>query len=276
MSFAILPAHDAPLGKQAAIANRAFAGYVAGWAEMDAAALARFLWLQGADLFSSRFVSVAGEPLGLRYINRTGNIPRLAAMALAPAGRGTGAAGHLLQHLCEEAKRRGEPAMILEVIEQNPRAHAFYQREGFRELGRLCGWRRPAGTHAAPRSSEVTEVPILEALRISTAQDYPALPWPISRHGAAKLVGARAFHRAGTAVVFANPDETAPIRVHSFYSTTDDEREIQNVLAGAMRLFPEREFFTPAVFPEGYGSTIFEPLGFQRETLSQFLMRRDF
>lgn len=104
MSFAIVPAAEISLAEQAAIANRAFAGYVAGWAELDAAGLARFLCLQGADLFYSRFVRMDNRLVGFGYINRTGNISRLAGMALEPDARGTGAAGYLLRHLCDEAR----------------------------------------------------------------------------------------------------------------------------------------------------------------------------
>ena len=122
MSFALVPAVDLPLAEQALVANRAFAGYIAGWADLDAAGLARFLSLQGADLFFSRFVRWNGELAGFGYINRTGDYPRLAAMALTPAARGSGAATFLLQRLFAEAQARGDHAMILEVIEQNPRA----------------------------------------------------------------------------------------------------------------------------------------------------------
>ena len=275
MSFAIVPAYDIPLAEQATIANRAFAGYVAGWAEMDAAALARFLWLQGADLFTSRFVSVDGQLAGFGYINRTGNIPRLAGMALEPFARGTGASAFLLRHLCDEAKLRGEPAMVLEVIQQNPRGHAFYRREGFREIDQLHSWRRP-GESVLPTSSEAEEIPLLDALRMATALDYPTVPWQITGYAAAKVTGARAYRAGHTAVVISNPDDASPIRVHGFRSAAGDWAELQGALASVMRRFAGREFFAPAVFPEEFGLNIFAPLGFHRDTLSQFLMRRDF
>jgi len=94
MTFEIIPAVDVPLADQASIANAAFAGYVGGWTEMDANALARFLLLQGTDLYYSRFVRNSDGLAGFGYINRTGNIMRLSGMALLPAARGTGAAEH--------------------------------------------------------------------------------------------------------------------------------------------------------------------------------------
>ena len=50
MTFEIIPAHDVPLAEQAEIFTRAFAGYVGGSFAMDANALARFIFIQGADL----------------------------------------------------------------------------------------------------------------------------------------------------------------------------------------------------------------------------------
>lgn len=276
MSFAIVPAAEVPLAEQALVANRAFANYVAGWADLDATGLARFLSLQGADLLSSRFVSVDGKLAGFGYLNRTGNIPRLAGMALEPAARGTGASAYLLRHLCEESSLRGEPAMILEVIEQNPRAHAFYQREGFRNLGRLCGWRGAGNEHPQQKAYAVEEIPILDALRMPAARDYPDLPWPITRYAAAKQFDVRAYRAPRACVFIIDSGEVAPIRVHSLLSADGNWLEQRNALAGVLRLFPGREFFTPAVFPEEFGDEIFAPLGFRREALSQFLMRRDF
>jgi GNAT superfamily N-acetyltransferase len=98
-------------GQTGADREAAFAGYVAGWSEQDAVTLARFLHLQGADLFHSRFVRVVGELAGFGYINRTGDIPRLAAMAMLPAARGNGAADYLLQHLLDESRARGDAAI---------------------------------------------------------------------------------------------------------------------------------------------------------------------
>lgn len=274
MSFPIVPAAEIPLAEQALVANRAFAGYIAGWAELDAAGLARFLCLQGADICYSRFVQTDDGLAGFGYINRTGNIPRLAGMALAPNARGTGAAGHLLRHLCEEARGRGEPAMVLEVIEQNPRAHAFYQREGFRALGRLAGWRLTSAQED-PARRKVEEISIAAAINAPAAIAYPDQPWSISRFAVAKVAGTRAYQHGGTSVVTSDPAAEGPIRIHGLFSNEDWPKQ-REALAAIVGQFHGREFFALPVFPEAYGVEIFQPLGFDREKLSQFLMRRDF
>src|SRR4051812_38532260 len=168
MEFEIVSAADVPLATQAHVANAAFANYVGGWAEMDAAMLSRFLLLQGADLFHSRFLRMNGELVGFGYITRTANVSRLSGMALVPPARGTGAAAHLLEHLFAEAEANGDRAMLLEVIEQNPRAQAVYQRHGFRQLTRLVGARLQPDVHRGDeRLAVIKELPLLDALRLA-------------------------------------------------------------------------------------------------------------
>lgn len=277
MNFEIIPAYTLPLTEQAEIVNQGFAKYVAGWTNLDAATLARFLLLQGSDMFYSRFVSVDGQLAGVGYITRTANICRLSAMAIVEPMRGSGAASFLLDHLLEDAGIRGDAAMMLEVIEQNPRACALYQRHQFHELTRLVGWRRHAVVEPHDSGQTLQEMPVIEAVQMRSPEEYPDIPWSISRHAITKAVGTRAFRRGGAAIVIADLPE-APIRVHGFFSETagpqdfDESREILHALFGQ---FPSRAFFAPPVFPELCGRRLFEPLGFIREPISQFFMRRD-
>ena len=200
-------------------------------------------------------------------------------MGIVPAARGSGAARALLDKLFEEAEERADEAMVLEVIEQNPRAHAVYRRHGFRELGRLLGWRRAADAdppQQAPIGGE--EVPTMDALRIPAAIDYPELPWQISRHAVAKAPVTRAFRTETVCVIIGDPEAT-PVRLYAALSIDPPHgavwNELRSVLAGVIARFPKREFFAPAIFPEEFGTYLFEPLGFKPEPISQFLMRRD-
>jgi ribosomal protein S18 acetylase RimI-like enzyme len=144
MDFEIVPAHELPLAEQASIFNQAFAGYLAGSMEFDPAGFARFLCAQGADLCYSRFVREKGGIVAFGYINRTGNISRLAGMGTIPAARRTGAAAYLVSKLVEEAKDRNDATLMLEVFEQNEPALALYRRHRFEDVSRLFGWRYPA------------------------------------------------------------------------------------------------------------------------------------
>jgi len=273
MHFEIVPAHELALAEQANIFNRAFAGYLVPLGKMDAAGLARFLCAQGADLCYSRFVRANGALAGFGYVNRTGNIPRLAGMGTVPEARRTGAAAHLLSQLLEESKTRKNTAMMLEVFEQNLPALSLYRRYGFEELSQLFGWRRSAQI-AEPKScsNEVGEISVIDAGQIPSDFEYPNIPWQISRHAVLKVLGARAFGD-GAACGVISDTAVQYIRVHGFLAAEQDWNALRNILAAVIQQFPDRDFFAPAIFPEEFGLEIFEPLGFAREPLNQLLMR---
>lgn len=276
MTFEIIPACDISLADQAKTFSQAFTGYVGGSFEMDAAALARFIFHQGADLFHSYFVRTAEGLTGFAYLNRTGDISRVAGMGIVPAARRAGLARRLLAHLLEEAQTRGDQAMTLEVIEQNPAAHKLYAQEGFRETGHLLSWRRKAGTPTTESTGPLEEISLIRATQIPSALEYPDLPWPISRHAIAKSAAKRAFRSGHTLIVIGDP-EVSPVRVHAL-SCSDrmDWTSLRETLRMLLHRYPACEFFTPPVFPEQFGEEVFQPLGFAREPLSQFLMRYDF
>jgi GNAT superfamily N-acetyltransferase len=275
MSFEIIPAHDVPLSEHAAIFSQAFAGYVGGSFEMDAAALARFIFHQGADICHSRFVRTADGLAGFAYINRTGNISRVGGMGVVPAVRRAGVARRLLAHLLEEAQARGDQAMMLEVIEQNPAAHRLYVQQGFRETEHLSSWLRKAGAPASESAELLEEISLTRATQRPSALEYPDLPWPITRHAIAKSAAKHAF-RSGQALIVTGDLEVTPVRVHAL-SCSDrmDWAALRRTLSALLQRYPDCEFFTPPVFPGVFGQEVFQPLGFAREPLSQFLMRYD-
>ena len=275
MSFQIIPAHEVTLAEQAIVFTEAFAGYLAGSMQMNAESLARFLSAQGVDLCYSRFVRASGELVGFGYINRTGNISRLAGMGVVPSARRAGAAHHLLLHLVDEATKRRDNAMMLEVFEQNPGAHALYSSNGFREITRLFGWRRKKDVDLPNAASDsLEEISLIAASQTRSALDYPEIPWQISRHAVAKLSAARAFRIGDTVIVIGDPS-SSPIRVHAFFNFSGKVDEITSAFAAVLQRFKGSEVFAPAIFPKHFDKQIFQPLGFKREPLNQFLMRRD-
>lgn len=56
---------------------------------------------------------------------------------VTPEHQGTGAGDQLLQHLFDVARTRGATQMELDVALSNPRARAFYARQGFAATGRI-------------------------------------------------------------------------------------------------------------------------------------------
>src|SRR5437763_10012360 len=104
MNFQIIPVYEVPVAEQAKVFNDAFAGYVAGSFVMDPGALAAFFCGHGVDLCYSRFVRDETRALvSFGFINRTGNITRLAGMGTVPAARRFGAGRFLMSHLLNEA-----------------------------------------------------------------------------------------------------------------------------------------------------------------------------
>jgi hypothetical protein len=276
LTFEIVPAVELSLAEQAKIFNAAFAGYVGGSFELSAATLASFISFQGIDLCYSRFARErGGKFVSFGYINRTGPFPRLAGMGTVANTRRSGAAAFVLAGLLDEAKARGDKAMILEVIEQNPPAVALYQAHDFTSLMRLLGWRGTFDRAAAVESVSVREIAIVDALGLPTAWDYPALPWQISRYAAAKALGAQAYALDDLAMVIGDP-KASPIRVHGFPGFDGQSWDrLRALTRSVLARFPEQEFYAIPVFPEQFGTELFEPLKFRKEKISQFLMRKD-
>ena len=278
MEFDIVPAYELSLAEQAKTFNAAFAGYVGGSFELNPATLASFISFQGIDLCYSRFArNRNGQLVSFGYINRTGNIARLAGMGTVSDARRSGAAGFVLECLLEEANQRCDEAMVLEVIEQNPPAVALYRSHGFDSMMRLEGWRGGSDpdSHNAAEANAVHEIPIVDALRFPAALDYPELPWQISRHASAKVLAGRAYAAGDVAIVLGDP-KVSPIRLHGFPGFDGKNWELlRNLTAAVIAKFPDREFYALPVFPEPFGNEIFGPLKFRHEKISQFLMRKD-
>ncbi|HEX4664962.1 MAG TPA: GNAT family N-acetyltransferase [Chthoniobacterales bacterium] len=279
MPIEIIPAHEVSLAEQARIFTEAFTGYVGGSLAVDGAALARFICAHGADLCYSRLTKNENGLCGFGYVARTGDISRLCGMGVIAPARRTGVGRALLLQLLAEANTRADRAMMLEVIEQNPSAHALYREERFREMGRLLGWRRAVETTAAEANVELEEISLAVASQLPLPLEFPELPWQISRHATAKLAAGRAYVSGSALVVFDDAGgETAPARLCLLSSLGSGEINwpaIRELFAAVLQRHAGREFFAPAIFPETFGEGVFVPLGFKREAISQFLMRHD-
>jgi ribosomal-protein-alanine N-acetyltransferase len=69
-------------------------------------------------------------------------------MAVAPARQGEGMGARLLQLLLDEAARRRQPAVSLEVRAGNHTARGLYERYGFVRTGLRRGYYQPGGEDA--------------------------------------------------------------------------------------------------------------------------------
>jgi ribosomal-protein-alanine N-acetyltransferase len=69
-------------------------------------------------------------------------------IAVARHAQGNGLGAQLLQELLDEAARRRQPRVLLEVRADNARAIALYERFGFRRSGLRRGYYQPSGADA--------------------------------------------------------------------------------------------------------------------------------
>ena len=69
-------------------------------------------------------------------------------IAVARHAQGKGLGAQLLQELLDEAARRRQPRVLLEVRADNTRAIALYERFGFRASGVRRGYYQPSGADA--------------------------------------------------------------------------------------------------------------------------------
>ena len=69
-------------------------------------------------------------------------------MAVAPSHRGSGLGARLLAALLEEAERRGQRTVSLEVRAGNLAAQRLYERHGFTRTGVRRGYYQPSGEDA--------------------------------------------------------------------------------------------------------------------------------
>jgi len=84
-------------------------------------------------------VAADGELAG--YVDLTRDYPErgewwLGLLMLDPASRGAGLGSRVVRGAAEWAVGRGARAILLGVLEQNPRAERFWRRQGFAELDR--------------------------------------------------------------------------------------------------------------------------------------------
>jgi ribosomal protein S18 acetylase RimI-like enzyme len=274
-SFRIVPAFERPLSEQAEAFSQAFSDYIAGPAKLDTEGISRYFFGQAVDLWLSRLVMHKERIVAFGYINRTGEISRLAGMGVVPEARRHGAGRQLMEQLILESRQRHDRLMTLEVFEQNVPALELYRRFGFREVSRLFGWETSASP--AGGGAHLEEITVLELIRRASRFEYPAVPWQVSVHAALKLApGSRVLGLGKSLVALMNTEREPVFRmVHQGPDAAPepDWAELRQLVAGCFALFPGRQRWSfPPIVPEQIGQNLFGPLGFSRQKLNQFQM----
>lgn len=265
MNLTLKPLIEYDFAAIADLFNRGFEGYIVP-AQLKALSIHHLLRREALDLSASRVALSEGEPVAVAFICGRGRICRLGAFGVFKNWRGKGAGRWFMERLIAEAKARGESAMRLEVIEQNPPAVSLYQSMGFQTVQRLVGFHaeNPVGA-----SAPYTETDPLVPARL-LVQNAPDLPWQIAGETLlASNPNLRAFQYGGTRLFIEFfGSETALVRG----MLRGTKEEVQTLLRALAADFPGRKWRFPAVFPESLVQDALPELGFASESISQWEM----
>lgn len=278
---------ECPAALVAAALNRGFEGYVLPFSVTPEAYERRFRG-EHLDPFASRVLLSAGEPVGALLVTRRGTTARIGALGVAPELRSTGVGAELMDLALRESRARGDRRLLLEVIEQNPRAVAFYERLGFRRLRRLVGYRLPAetaaatpgGGHAGPGvradAPRETLLPIepRDVVRRFAAEggEWPWMFAPETLAAAASPAAAFSLEDSACTLV-ADPD-AASLSFLALHVRPDRRRQgwARRLLAALRARFPGRPFVFTVSLPEDLVPEFFVRTGWERLTITQFEM----
>lgn len=268
----IKPAAELSVAALAILFNRAFAGYIGGTVNLDRDALLTMLTRDNTDLLLSRLVLRDDEPLGFIFIARQGWTSRVAAMGVVPEAKGQGVGKWFLTQVIEEARARGEQAVVLEAFEQNTPAVELYKRVGFTIVRRLMGY--DASTIDGLAHSALTAIDPFEMAKIVLQHGASDLPWQVSGTAVARAGAPNHTYQLGHAyALISNPEaETIAIRtliVESAFRRLGESTRLIRALAAQ---FPNKKWTVPQICPEEYGCAYSTTLGFVPKSLNQVQM----
>ena len=281
ISFRPLAEHTS--AEAAAALTRSFEGYLVP-IKMTAQAFERRFRGEDLDPFASRVYSAVDDSLvGVILVARRGWTSRIAAMGLAPEARGKGLGRRLLNDAVEEARARGDRAVLLEVIEQNTPAVRLYTSFGFKALRRLVGYRKERREEAAPpidldSRDVLSEIDALEFSRIAAREGEPGLPWMLSPETlSAAAHPARAFEMSGRAFALIHDPSAETLGLGALVVPRAERRQgLGSRLVRALEAaFPDRTWAVSAIVPEDLAPDFFPKLGWQQPSIQQFEMRLD-
>ena len=273
MDFDTVPASNYPLPNLVNFLNKGFESYFVP-IQFDTVAFLNMLRKDGIDLTASRVLITEDQPCGIALIARRGWTSRLAAMGIAKERRGKGAGSWFMEQLIDEACRRGEHEMSLEVIEQNEPAVNLYQKSGFQTVRRLIGLIRK---NAEEKKREpLQEIDLREMGRLISQHGLPDLPWQLSGESIAEMnPPARAYCKGQAYIAISNPEAERVV----IWSLLVEEKARGNglgtdMLKSIIANYRGKSWHIPAIFPEEF-EDVFVGAGFEREKLSQWQMWRN-
>lgn len=274
-----VPLDQFPLTEIAAVLGRGYEGYMVPL-RFTAAALSTRLRRDHVDLTQSYLIADAsGREHGAMLVARRGREARIAAIGLAPESRGRGLGRQAMARATEDAVRRGDHRIVLEVISSNDPARRLYESCGFTPLRSLVGytWQGPSSSESGepPLPGSAAEACDLDQVLGPLLDAYPpSASWqtaPVSF--AAATLPLLAFRSADGAVALVEP---AGERMCLLALAVAPERRRQGVARAFMLSLFQRfggvGWTIPAFVPEALGGPFFTGCGWQRSELTQVEM----
>ena len=254
--------------------NVCFEGYVMTFT-LDAAAFERRFRPEGLDTVSSVILKSEESFAAICMIARQGWTSRVAAMAIAPGYRRQGVGQHLINKVIDEARKRGDQRMLLEVIEQNPPAIALYEGVGMNKTRRLVGYRREPSEGVA---AELDRIDPSLLLRIQAAECCPDLPWDFKPETLTLKVGfLKGFSLNDEAFALLSDPPGERVIIWTLFTKKGARRSGRGLqLAEAIAaLYPTRAIVTSVALPDDHEPEFLAATGFIEISISQFEMAID-
>ncbi|MCA0457830.1 MAG: GNAT family N-acetyltransferase [Chloroflexi bacterium] len=274
MTLTVQPAAELPLLTLCELINSSFKGYVAGDFHFTLPTLTGFMTPADVNLSRSLVALQEGEPAGIAMLARRGWTVRIALMGVAEGFQNQGVGRWLLGQVIDAAKAVGDKSLVLEVIEQNPRAVHLYESCGFTKAQRLMGFDYKTSGEGQPIAGTPHDrIDILEVARHVAAWESPDLPWQFSGITLAKSgPPSVAYHVDGCYAVCSNP-EAETITLQGLAVPPERQRKgvATRLVADLVVAHPGKHWRVPPICPEKY-APIFLNNGFSPNPLTQFQM----
>ena len=216
------------------------------------------------DRQASVLVTRESAHAAILLIARRGWTSHISGLAVAPTHRRQGIGRTLVRLASDEARRRGDRRLLVEVDTDNKAAQLLYESCAFRTTRRLVGFTRQYTTHHAPLA-EIREIDTSKVAEVITTAGALELPWffhPASLFGCSLPTRAHALadHAFAITTMHAGELHLRALFVKPTWRRQGSARNLINTLASLERAHC---CTVRPLVPEGLCDAFFNAMGFQ-------------
>jgi len=227
--------------------------------------------MDAIDLLNTRLAYEGDEMVGVLLVCRRGRLVRVGVMAVAKPYRRTGVGKMLMERAKQDALARGDRQMVLEAIETNIDALAFYEASGFKTVFRLLGFTYKLAQKAG--GANLTEIDFSTMASLLLGSPSQLCSWETAPATISNLAWpTQAFTKDGVAMAVSPHKEDGLICRGIALSGTQDDAKLRDLVAGLGEIFPGRILRLPPFFPEPCFKAPLLAAGFIEESLAQVQM----